>query len=405
MNYDQLMSLFQSPGGQGQGLESMDQGSVKRIPGLGTVYFRGNGEIQVSADPNGGDKQGFYTIKKGANGEIVKDQYHPYTENKDNAFMGAAKLAALAAGVNFGPAMFGSGGAGAGVGAADATSAALASNIGGTSGLGFDLAATTAGVGNGVGMDSMITGGADGVGANLANTVGTGFGSTPAPAGGLDFASGYGAAGGAGAAAGGTGAGGSVWDSIAKTLGINTVGAAAGTNGLKDIIGGVIGGVLKGGAADDYKADMAGAAAAADPFGSQRGLYQTLFNNLNNGSVNLMDAPWMKNLRDTTIDNTAQRLSTKYGGDVSSLGVRNAITNQVNAVNAPLGMDYLKTIGNAAGMNIQPSSGSILANAATGNLNNTNQANGNYGTAANALWDYISKYKPISSSGNEIEAV
>lgn len=404
MNYDQLMSFYTPPGGQGQGLESVVQSSVKRIPGLGTVYFRDNGEIQLSADPSGSDKQGFYTIKRGPNGEVVKDQYHPYTVNKDNAFTGALKLAGIVAG-GYALAPYLTGAAGAGVGAG-------AGSLGVDGGM-FGLpTATSAG---GISGGTLGTGS----GASLASTIGAGGGFDPtaqmmaenmggsagytgagldasalATAENMGGSAGIAGAGGA-ASAGGTAATSSVWDQIAKALGISPTSAAA--TGLKDILGGVLGGVLKGNAGQDFKGDISAAAAAADPFGSQRGFYQTLFHDMNSGAVNPMDVPWMKNLRDTTIDNTAQRLSSKYGGDVSSLGVRNAITQQVNATNAPVANDYLKTIGNAAGMNIQPSSGSVLANAATTNLQNTNQANGNYGTAANALWDYLSKYKPVSS--------
>ena len=199
---------------------------------------------------------------------------------------------------------------------------------------------------------------------------------------------------------GGSGATGTAGTSGVQGLLKQLLGGGTGTgtgNGLSSLFGGgnsndyagvlsaLLGAYGSNNAADKYAATMDKAIAASDPFASQRPQYQTQFANMNNGTMNPLDTPWMQNLTNTTIDNTAQRLSAKYGGDVSSLGVKNAITNQVNAANTPVAMDYLKTIGNAAGMNINPSAGQTTAAAAAGNLNNTNATYGNLGVAANSL--------------------
>ena len=193
--------------------------------------------------------------------------------------------------------------------------------------------------------------------------------------------------------------GGSIWDDISKALGLGEGGGST-LNTLKDILGGGIGAYGSNETAKTYADAMKYAVDKADPFSSQRGLYQTLFNNLNNGTTNVMEAPWMQNLRDTTIDNTAQRLSSKYGGDVSSLGVRNAITNQVNATNAPLAMDYLKTMGNAAGMNIQPNAGTIAAQGAAGQVGLDKAFYGNLGTMVDGGLDMI--YRNGGNSGQVV---
>ena len=199
---------------------------------------------------------------------------------------------------------------------------------------------------------------------------------------------------GTGATAAGAAGNSSIWDSIAKALGVTTT--AVGTTGLKDIIGGLVSGYGASNTADKYAEAMKYAADKADPFSSQRGLYQTLFNSMNGvggapATTDPFNTPWMQNLTNTTVDNTAQRLSSKYGGDVSSLGVKNKITQQVNAANTPIAMDYLKTMGNAAGMNIQPNAGQILATGAGNSAGLDTKTWGNYGVAANGALDWLFK--------------
>jgi hypothetical protein len=166
-------------------------------------------------------------------------------------------------------------------------------------------------------------------------------------------------------------------------------GAATGTYQFPwgDVFKGIAGAIGSSTASSDYLKAIHDAAAAADPFASQRPQYQQQFNDINSGKTDINQMPFMQNLTNTAVDNTAQRLSSKYGGDVSSLGVRNTVANNVNAANAPVAMNYLSQIGNAAGANINPQSGNILATGANNAYNQSQQTAGNLGFAANAAFN------------------
>lgn len=107
---------------------------------------------------------------------------------------------------------------------------------------------------------------------------------------------------------------------------------------------------------------------------------------LANTDINgFLKSPLMQNLSDVTLDNTARRLTSKYGGDVGSLGVQNEIAKQINAANAPLALDYYKSNlqNNQQYLNTASSNNNSYLNAATGN-------NQKYlGTAAGFNQNYI----------------
>jgi hypothetical protein len=298
------------------------------------------------------------------------------------------------------------------------------------------LAAQAGGAGQNLNGFNGVTGGAGGgTNAGGANSI---LGNLAKLLGGGSAAGGLGAAGGATGLAG-----------FLQALTGESGGGTQGTNGAQGGItplGALIGAIGNNSASNNYAAAIKQAAAAADPFASQRPAFQgqfqqdvnafpgqiqhaadtadpfgqfrqgnqTLFNDLTSGKTNLNNTPWMQNLTNTAVDQSAQRLSSKYGGDVNSLGVRNTIANNVNAQNAPIAMSYLNTLlsggtntsgnastagnilnqgntslltglGNAAGANINPNSGQILATGAAQNLQNSNQLVGTIGAGANSL--------------------
>ena len=350
--------------------------------------------------------------------------------------------AALATAYFGGSALLGSIGAG-GSAAGLAETEALASTIGGASGLGMTASeAAAAGLSGsavaGAGGSSLLSAGQQGW---LNNLTGVTSGGVTAGLGG--------ALTGAGGASGG-----SVWDQIAKAVGVTSAVGGAAKN-IKDIIGGVVGGYGANEAAntyqdtmnqgmDKYTEAMKYAIDNSDPFKEQRPQYQSLLsdamagrlnsgnnsnyadvrsaaegnpNMLNMNPVNnpafmntdpranpnymnmdatnnpwladtnpetLMNSPLMRNLTETTLDNSARRLTAKYGGEVDSLGVRNEIAKQINAANAPLALDYYKTglannqqyLGTAANSNTSYQNNAIKYN--TDYLNTASNNNNNY---------------------------
>lgn len=288
-----------------------------------------------------------------------------------------------------------------------ATGAGLSSSLAGTgfnAGLtslgatGASLASSLAPVGSGLTPAGVSAGVPSSSAGGGLFSAGTTPGTVGAAAGAGDFGTGLstaaGVAGAAGTVANGA-ASTSIWDDIAKAVG-GTATAAGASNSLKDIFGGLIGAYGANDTANTYADAMKYAVDKADPFASQRPLYQTLFANMNNGTTNPMETPWMQNLNNTTLDNGLQRLTSKYGGEVNSLGVKNELTKQMQAASTPTMMDYLKTIGNAAGMNIQPNSGAIAAQGATGAVPLNNQIYGNAGVAGNSILDMM--FRNINSN-------
>jgi hypothetical protein len=185
----------------------------------------------------------------------------------------------------------------------------------------------------------------------------------------------------------------------------------------------------------NFPGNLQTAASTADPFSAFRQQNQQLYGDLTSGKTNLNDTPWMQNLTNTAVDQSAQRLSSKYGGDVNSLGMRSNIANSVNAQNAPVAMSYLNSLlnagtntssnaasagnilgagntslltatGNAAGANINPQSGQILGQGALQQYNNSNSLAGTLGSGFNNLLqpntlDSLSKlYGSISGGGS-----